>query len=126
MKKPIRSPTLALFPTRVRSTRITSSHQGGRTPHLEERGEGVVPLGLVAGHDAVGGDAVLEAVQLPARVSDLDACRGREQELEEAWADGKRRRGVDKVLKLYRQAAFPRAMATLMATLKILYAILTH
>ena len=38
----------------------------------EEGGEAVVPEGLVAGHVAVWLDAVLEAVQLPARVADLN------------------------------------------------------
>ena len=39
----------------------------------EEGGEGVVPHGLVGGHLAVGLDAVLQAVQLPAGVAHLDA-----------------------------------------------------
>ena len=39
---------------------------------LREEGlEGVVPEGLVGGHVAVGLDAMLEAVELPAGVSDL-------------------------------------------------------
>ena len=38
----------------------------------EEGGEAVVPECLVAGHVAVWLDAVLEAVELPARVADLN------------------------------------------------------
>ena len=39
----------------------------------EEGGEGVVPYGLVGGHLAVGLDAMLQAVELPAGVAHLDA-----------------------------------------------------
>ena len=42
------------------------------TSSLGEEGlEGVVPEGLVGGHVAVGLDAMFEAVELPAGVSDL-------------------------------------------------------
>ena len=37
----------------------------------EEGGEGVVSYGLVGGHLAVGLDAVLQAVELPAGITDL-------------------------------------------------------
>ena len=41
-------------------------------PSLREEGlEGVIPEGLVAGHAAVGLDTMLEAVQLPAGVTNL-------------------------------------------------------
>merc|ERR1719412_1048009 len=43
-------------------------------PSLGEEGlEGVVSEGLVGGHAAVGLDAVLQAVQLPAGIADLDS-----------------------------------------------------
>ena len=41
-------------------------------PSLCKEGlEGVIPEGLVAGHAAIGLDAVLKAVQLPAGVTNL-------------------------------------------------------
>ena len=39
----------------------------------EEGLEGVISEGLVGGHAAVGLDAVLQAVQLPAGIADLDS-----------------------------------------------------
>ena len=43
-------------------------------PGLREEGlEGVVSEGLVRGHAAVGLDAVLQAVQLPAGIANLDS-----------------------------------------------------
>ena len=43
-------------------------------PGLGKEGlEGVVPEGLVGGHAAIGLDPVLEAVELPAGVTDLAA-----------------------------------------------------
>ncbi|KAI1230878.1 hypothetical protein IHE44_0008310 [Lamprotornis superbus] len=47
-----------------------------RTSLAEEGVEGVVPAAhaLVAGHVPVGLDAVLQAVELPARIADLHAC----------------------------------------------------